>query len=349
MEISKQLAENIVIEMKKIIGKDLNFMNSNGIIIASTNKERINSYHEGAIKAIAENSVIIVDWESQYQGARKGINIPIKFLEEIIGVIGISGEREEVEKYGVIIKKMVEILIKEAYLLKKKEEEEEYEKLMLESIIFEGEDKLNIKGNGRIISIKFDFNMEGDIVKNIFKKIREIIKIEKDYIMLKHNKIVILLINKKRNYVETFVEKIEKLILKKNFKIGIGEEKENFNELKNSYEESLIALEWCEKNGGKKIYYEDMLLEIVLNSLLEKDKKKYRNKVLKNLKSEEIEEYASILFLYERYNGSLNKISKELCCHSNTLQYKLNKLVEKTGYDMRKYKDFVIIKIAFSI
>ncbi|MCI6151680.1 MAG: hypothetical protein MR673_00945 [Fusobacterium perfoetens] len=347
MEITTQLANSIVIEMKKIIQKDLNFINSKGIIIASTDEKRVNSYHEGALKAIEKNDSIIVDWELQYQGAKKGINIPIKFLDEIIGVIGISGERKEVEKYGVIIKKMVEILIKEAYLLKKKEEEEEYEKLLLESIIFEGNSKQELKGKGRIVIIKLNANSETSIIKNFFQKIKELVKREKDLLMLRHDKIIILFFDKSKIYLKNFILKIDKLKIET--KVGIGEEKEEIKKIGASYQEALTALEWCDKNNNKETYYEEMLLEIVLNSIKEKEKNKYLNKVFKNLKPEEIKEYSKIISLYEKYNGSLNKISKDFCCHSNTLQYKLNKFYDKTGYDMRRYTDFVIIKIAFSL
>ncbi len=136
MEISKGLATNIVYEMKKIIDKDLNFIQSDGKIIASTDKLRINTYHEGAKKAILLNDIVVIDWDEQYPGAKKGINIPVKFYEETIGVIGISGNKEEVEKYGEIIKRITEILIKEAYLLNKDERENENERLFLEKILF---------------------------------------------------------------------------------------------------------------------------------------------------------------------------------------------------------------------
>lgn len=35
--------------------------------------------------------------------------------------------------------------------------------------------------------------------------------------------------------------------------------------------------------------------------------------------------------------------------HVNTLQYKLNKFYEKTGLDIRKFKDFTKIKIAYML
>ncbi len=40
-----------------------------------------------------------------------GINLPIKFNDDIIGVVGITGELQEVESYGEIVKNLVEIML----------------------------------------------------------------------------------------------------------------------------------------------------------------------------------------------------------------------------------------------
>lgn len=350
MEISKELAQSIVIEMKKIIDKDLNFIDSNGIIIASTDEKRVGSYHAGGIEAIKKDGIVTVDLEEQYEGAKQGINIPIKFLGESVAVIGISGEREEVEKFAVIIKKMAEILIKESYFLRKRDEEEEYERSIVESLIYtENFTKVigKIKGKSRVVTLRINYFDEETQIKNIFREIRDKLKSKLTYFLLKNESIIILFVGIGKEELEKELQKLEKIIGKYRVDIGIGEEKERVEEIKDSYKESKVALEWCEKIEDKKIYYEDMILEIILNSLSLENKEKYKNKVLKNLNFDEIEEYKKIISLYEKYNGSLLKISKELCCHTNTLQYKLNKFVEKTGYDIRKYSDFVIIKLAF--
>lgn len=350
MEISKELAQSIVVEMKKIIDKDLNFIDSNGIIIASTDKKRIGSYHAGGKEALKQDGMVVIDWEEQYKGAKKGINIPIKFLGESVAVIGISGERKEVEKFAIIIKKMAEILIKESYFLRKRDEEEEYEKNIMETLIYsENFSKLSKKINNksRVVTLKINYFDEKTQLKNIFREIRDRIKSKLNYFLLKDESVVILFVGIGKEELEKELQKLEKIIISYGIEIGIGEEKENIEEIKNSYKESKVALEWCEKIENKKIYYEDMILEIVLNSLSIDSRKKYKDKVLKSLNTEEIEEYEKIINLYEKYNGSLNKISKELCCHSNTLQYKLNKFMEKTGFDIRRYRDFVIIRLAF--
>jgi carbohydrate diacid regulator len=51
----------------------------------------------------------------EYEGSKNGINLPIEFNEEIIGVIGITGNYNQVYKYGQIIKKMTEILLLDSY------------------------------------------------------------------------------------------------------------------------------------------------------------------------------------------------------------------------------------------
>ena len=137
MEISKELAQSIVVEMKKIIDKDLNFIDSNGIIIASTDETRIGTYHAGGKQVILRKDIIKINRDEEYIGSRKGINLPLNFNGELIGVIGISGETNEVEKYGQIIKRMSEILIKEAWILKRNEEESEKERIFLETLLFQ--------------------------------------------------------------------------------------------------------------------------------------------------------------------------------------------------------------------
>ena len=98
MEISRNLAENIVKEMAEIIDRNINYININGEIIASTDEIRVGTYHEGAKIVIDENRTLIIEYDNQYAGTKKGINLPVKFNNKTVGVIGISGKKEEVEK-----------------------------------------------------------------------------------------------------------------------------------------------------------------------------------------------------------------------------------------------------------
>jgi len=53
-----------------------------------------------------------------------------------------------------------------------------------------------------------------------------------------------------------------------------------------------------------------------------------------------------MLMVFSRNNGSINATSEELFVHKNTLQYRLKKVKEITGYDPRKLRDFTILYLA---
>ena len=231
MIISKRLAENVVQEMKSIIGKDMNFINSNGVIIASTDKSRINTYHEGGKEAIKNNDIIKIEEDGEYKGARKGLNLPLLLNGEIVGVIGISGEPKEIEKYGQIIKKMSEILIRENYMYKKEEQDIEIEKIILEKLIFEvkngtyknikieEEIKKAINKKNFILNIRINFiqeNLENtiEILKNIFLEVRKSMKKTGKYCYLEGNSIIVIVDEKKKEYLLEEIDIIDKIIKK---------------------------------------------------------------------------------------------------------------------------------------
>src|SRR5690554_3789083 len=154
MYVPREIAQNIVEEMKKIINQEINYFDKNAIIIASTDENRLGRFHGGARKVLDEKTDLIIHYDNQYEGAKKGINVPVYFVNEIVGVIGITGEKEDVEKYGMIIQRMTEILIKEAYLIEQDNIQVESTRKYIEDLLFSRrvDDKL-LKNRGDILGI----------------------------------------------------------------------------------------------------------------------------------------------------------------------------------------------------
>ena len=94
-ELAKDLVE---ITSALVSGRTINVMNTDGIIVASTEKERIGSYHQGAREAVQTGRVVSIrqDQLSAYAGAKQGINMPIRVDGTIIGVVGMYGDPEEI-------------------------------------------------------------------------------------------------------------------------------------------------------------------------------------------------------------------------------------------------------------
>ncbi len=104
--LHKKVAQEIVDKTIQIIKLNVNIMDSKGIIIASGNKKRIGTLHEGALIAISRDEPVIIDnyLKEKLTGTAEGINLPIRFRGEIIGVVGISGECEKVKEYSELVK-----------------------------------------------------------------------------------------------------------------------------------------------------------------------------------------------------------------------------------------------------
>ena len=121
MFILPEDAQRIADELKGITGRDVNFIDKDGMIIASTNAARIGQIHEGARRLIRDAlpSVTIYDRDN-VAGAQQGINLPVRVGGETVGVIGMTGAPEELAGLGGAVQKMTELLVRR---LQKQEQE----------------------------------------------------------------------------------------------------------------------------------------------------------------------------------------------------------------------------------
>ncbi|GAU75928.1 sugar diacid recognition domain-containing protein [Fusibacter sp. 3D3] len=130
--LTEELAHNIVKKIISILGKNINIINSKGIIIASGDIKRIGSFHEGAARAISKKETIEINMTNKLTDAVKpGVNIPIYFEGKIEGVVGITGDPNEIRGYGELVRHMVEMMMEEVVL----RQQAHFEELTREALI----------------------------------------------------------------------------------------------------------------------------------------------------------------------------------------------------------------------
>lgn len=96
----EELAEELVEVTSSLVGgRTINIMNTSGVIIASSARERIGSYHQGAREAARTGKVVNIqkDQLERYPGAKEGCNMPLRVNGTIIGVVGIYGDPEQIQ------------------------------------------------------------------------------------------------------------------------------------------------------------------------------------------------------------------------------------------------------------
>ncbi len=137
MKITHKLAQSIVDKTMNILGKNINIMDENGVIIGSGDKSRLNQYHEGAAKVIKEGKKLEIYSKdiNHLVGAKPGINLPIEHNNKIIGVVGITGEPNEVSPFGEVIKMTVEMMLQQEFLLKELQLEQQARENFIHDLI----------------------------------------------------------------------------------------------------------------------------------------------------------------------------------------------------------------------
>lgn len=369
MKIGSKYTQNIVESLNEIINQDINFMNEEGIIIASTDENRIGKYHGGAKKAIEMKEQITIYSDGEYEGALKGINLPVSFEGEIIGVVGITGEEKEVRKYGQIIQRMTEILIKEAAFETKEQSKRDAERYLVEEIVEGRLDDHSLKADTYLLNlipgkyVVVIINVHEDLRENVQTQGLEIFKtlyntIKKRLVgdgLLAHSgsKFIAIIPYESKNKVQRDIEHLISHVDSKyniSLSCAIGTAYDQFKELKHSFEEAVRANRTLKYAKGKKIaFFEDLDLEILFAEISKETKNKYIEHIFKNTSQDKLSSYSEIIDTYVRKNGSILEASEELFIHKNTLQYRLNKIHHESGYNPRNLRELIILYIAMML
>jgi carbohydrate diacid regulator len=120
MKITREIAYPIVQKLEVTLDYNLNIIDDQGIIIASTNHVRIDSLHEGARYVLQTKQPLILNKDDLvgFAGTKEGVNLPIEFMGEIIGVVGITGSPDELMQLAQMTKITVELMLQYDYLQK---------------------------------------------------------------------------------------------------------------------------------------------------------------------------------------------------------------------------------------
>ncbi|WP_164667934.1 sugar diacid recognition domain-containing protein [Virgibacillus doumboii] len=118
MEITSELGQEIIKRLAEYIDVDINIMDLNGKIVASTDKSRINELHCGAVEVLRMNEPLILKEEDvqRYPGTKPGANLPIMHQNKISGVVGVSGNPKDILRITGLIRASVEMVIEQIYI-----------------------------------------------------------------------------------------------------------------------------------------------------------------------------------------------------------------------------------------
>lgn len=373
MEISRDIAQEIIDEVGGILSKQLNFFDEKGYILASATPERVGNFHGGAAKLIREGlDELIVYSDDEYEGARKGCNLPLVMDKAVVGAIGITGEFEQVRQYGQIIKKMTEILLRDHDEQQRKKIEGRIRTRFLDDWIMTEQDvsdpaflqraqaqSIDVSLSRRVVVMRIvditrysDSPTGQETIDKINRWVRQTLGRIPGAIFSKTPSVMICLLPYQENQALTqFIDRTFRDVLARygiqlmaGVDGGAGTDRLSVHQ---AYQEAMKALQACPIREGRRIlFYEDITYELFLEEIDKNTKKLFVSRVFRNLGTKEIEEYAAILGTLYEMDGSITKTAHAHFIHKNSLQYKLNKLARITGYDPRSYSSIPLYSLA---
>lgn len=354
--IKQDLAQQIVEAVKDVCSHDINYIDSKGIIFASTNPERIGDFHEIGRQVIQNGKTIEVERNDSFQGTQKGVNIPFIHHGEVSAVIGISGEPSAVRQYAYLAQKITALLLREHEL----DMQEHTQKTQLNHVIrslinneyinseylMEFLKKYHATSDieYRTIVVKLNprynpsnFSLIENYIYQAFEQTGSLL-----YTFNYSNEYILLL---KASKLDKSLYLFQQLAKKHTplLKVGIGDAKPLTKQHK-SYQSAKIALNSLFGEEGLAIF-DSLDIEILLGNISGDIKTLFLKQTIQELSLKECE----LLKTYFSTDMSLKQTCEQLYLHKNTLQYQLDKIWRITGYNPRKFKDAVVLYMALRL
>ncbi|ABZ77342.1 transcriptional regulator, CdaR [Shewanella halifaxensis HAW-EB4] len=359
------LARQIVKRTMKIIGHNINVMNNHGVILGSGELHRIGAIHEGALLAISQKRTVEISTHSTgtLQGVKPGINLPLHYKGEIIGVIGITGEPEKLRSYGELLKMTAEIIVEQANTIEQAQwQSRQKEELIIELIKSEGAftshqrnwaSQLNIDLNAPRVAavIQVQADEEETTANSMLKQVLHLLENPSRGNLVAMTSMTELVILKPafldgKSWDPTLEsERIDQLLsrlpkeLNSRLKISLGHFFPKPEEINRSYQTALETLTIGQQMQPEhsKYLYEDYSLQVLLSVL----KDNWRGKELLSpyqalVKADKNGQLIKTMNAYLLHFGDLQQCANVLFIHRNTLRYRLDRIQQITGANLNQ-------------
>lgn len=372
----KNAAQNIAESASEIIGYGVLVTDENGIIIGCSDPKRVGTLHAPSLKVMTERVPLHTTKEEALllDGVKPGYTCYIDIGgQKIVGTVSIAGPPEKVERYGMLVKKHAEIMLREQSIFESHIRKEQAFRDLAQNIIMfspedENEQSLLIQGRELgynleccRIAVVFEIkHANGEwaaalqFIRNFFSKPSHLIAHLRDF------QVVAFLdmpCGKGDGEMEKAVHELCHSLLEQisefhaDVDIGIGIESKSLKELAVSGRIAREALFVGKAAGNGRVHSsKKLLLEIMLASVSRKRRNHYMDEILHKFdESDKDGELLKTFKVWSETPSSAAEAAQKLSIHRNTLQYRLKRICEITGLNIFSLHDSFVLWSAITL
>jgi carbohydrate diacid regulator len=357
--LTTEIALEIVRETSLRLQRNINIMDVDGIIIAAKDTSRIGLIHEGTLEVLRSGNTLIINAEEDktWEVAQPGVNLPIVFQDETIGVIGITGNPDEMKDVGELVKMTTELMIKQEFIASQLEWRQHTKDMIVGELLKINPSYAQIQ---RALSLlKFDLSppyltimieiTERSISNQaLIQKLEDTIGSHNGIVsFINVHRILITLCGIEEDEAYHCVHRVFKTMKKTDivFKMAYSLPFYKLKKFNQSYLDCDLTLQISE-DSQELVSFTNIEIKSLIYQLDETLSKRFSSRIFKD-GNDSVRSKTLKAFFANSLN--IQKTADALYVHRNTLIYRLNKFTRDTGYDPRKFDDALNLQVALWI
>lgn len=344
----------IVDRITPLIWTDINIINAEAIIVASSKIYRIGKYHNAAHMLLdTEEDQLIIEHTNDVPGVLHGVNLPIIIEGIRVGMIGITGVPSEVQFIAKLVQELLQLYISQA----RKDQEISQTDQLRHAFLFEW--LFNHK-----TSISQDFEDRGRALGIVVNKpwIVCVLSLQDQPAHLdqqfesiqrhaqrllddegRHEQSIsigdllyILLDEKEAHTAKLRIQNLrQRLTLDCDciFPAGVSRISNDYSTIQQALKDAKLACRISQRNPNHDVLcYDELDTELVVALVPREERIQLFHRVFGDYTQDELEQTMEMLRIYTDMNGSISQTADILHIHKNSLQYRLNRFAARTGY-----------------
>ena len=381
----KYVAEEIASVATNVTGYAIIITDDKGVVIGadSENIWRLGQLHEASLEVIAQGRMKKHTDEDcvHLRGTYPGITMPIEIRGDIVGTIGIKGDSTEVERYGMLVKMIAEIMLRDKIESESVHiEQSNLQTLVTMIITSDGSDisELTINNQGKLLGYNLSLERvpimisRKETVKDnepgrdmystdIYKSIRRHFSNRQDIIVIidaSFEKYLVFAAVDPGQDTDAIVDKCatiqKELKEKKDISVyaGIGRICNSIESMKAGYDRTEMLLETTLLGLTNKtiVRVTDIPLErMIMEAADYYEGRNLENRIRNILSDKNADMYMELITTWCESMFNFAETARRLDIHKNTLTYRFEKLKENYGVDLHDFSSTMAIYLCIKI
>jgi carbohydrate diacid regulator len=118
--LTSSLAQSVAAENAAATGLGILITDPDGTVIGSSDPSRLGSFHEASVEVVRTRTPAshTTEQAAALRGVRPGLTLPLLVDGEAVGTVGITGSPTRIRRFGPLVRRHTEILLRESAALR---------------------------------------------------------------------------------------------------------------------------------------------------------------------------------------------------------------------------------------